>query len=534
MRASPLHQLVCAQQRQQARRLAIATLAAVAASVSATLLLGLSGWFLSAAAVAGAAGPAAVLAFNYLLPSAGIRFLAIVRTAARYIERVAGHEAALKALAEIRPAVFAGLAAGPPERSLQVSRGEASARLVQDVDAIETLFVRLAAPWAGGGAVLVGAVLIAMASLWAAAAFLALFVMQVGLGMRLGTHPLNRPEEDVLAANGRLKDAFLAVAAAAPELRCNGLTPRVIETLMAQAEVLGEARVRVWSAEGLAGLAPALLTGLAVAVVLGLSAAAPSPLVALAALAAATGMEGGAGLARMFDHDGAARAAAKRLDELLAADGAGPASSPSDLASSLSLPKGAATIVLGPGERLAIVGRSGSGKTRLLETLIGLRAPRAGGLMVAGRPLETLAVGDLRSLFALAPQDAGMISGTVRDNLVLGDPAASDEALWSALADAALDAKVRAMPQGLDTWIGEGGAHLSGGERRRLSLARALLRPAPWLLLDEPTEGLDAETEQAVVRALHARLARTGQGAIIASHRPAPLTLCDQRLSVGD
>ncbi len=114
----------------------------------------------------------------------------------------------------------------------------------------------------------------------------------------------------------------------------------------------------------------------------------------------------------------------------------------------------------------------------------------------------------------------------MRDNLRLGAPDAPDTLLWTALRDAALDERVRALPNGLDAWIGEDGARLSGGERRRLSLARTLLRPAPWLLLDEPTEGLDPATEARVMHRLAIRLAASGQGALIISHRPLPLQFC--------
>jgi ATP-binding cassette subfamily C protein CydC len=110
----------------------------------------------------------------------------------------------------------------------------------------------------------------------------------------------------------------------------------------------------------------------------------------------------------------------------------------------------------------------------------------------------------------------------VRDTLLLAQADAPDAALWEALEDAAFAERVRAMPQGLDSWIGDNGASLSGGERRRLALARAYLKPAPWLLLDEPTEGLDSVTARIVLERLDDRLRRRGQGLLIVSH--APLT----------
>ncbi|EZP49367.1 ABC transporter family protein [Sphingomonas sp. RIT328] len=120
----------------------------------------------------------------------------------------------------------------------------------------------------------------------------------------------------------------------------------------------------------------------------------------------------------------------------------------------------------------------------------------------------------------------------MRDNLLLADPSASDAALWQALDDAYLTGVVRRLPDGLDTWIGEDGERLSGGERRRLSLARAYLAPTPWLILDEPTEALDALAEQAVVGRLAARLDRSGQGLIVVTHRPAADRLCRTRYAI--
>jgi hypothetical protein len=139
--------LIAAQAQAQRARLRLAAAGGAVVSVSAVCLLGLSGWFITGAAFAGAAGAPAAQSFNYMMPSAIIRLLAILRTGGRYVERVAGHEAALKALARLRPQLFDAIAASPVEGALSLSSGEVSARLVQDVDAVQTLFVRRSAPW---------------------------------------------------------------------------------------------------------------------------------------------------------------------------------------------------------------------------------------------------------------------------------------------------------------------------------------------------------------------------------------------------
>lgn len=365
-------------------------------------------------------------------------------------------------MAEIRPALFAGLASGPPERMLALSSGEASGRLVQDVDAVETLFVRRSAPWSAGAAVAAGLVLSTIATPWAAAIFAVVFAARIGLGPWIGAKVSRAPGEAMLRAGGRLKDAFQSLAAAAPELHCFGLQDPVVDTLMEHEASLGEARERMGSAEGLVGLPQAALMGLAVAAVLAATAEASLPLAALAALAAAVAMERDAGFARMFDRDGAIRAAVLRLDDVLATEG--PTTGALALTGAqMELRVGAGSIALARGQRLALVGRSGTGKTRLLEALVGLREPPAGHVLIDGIALDRLPAGAARGLCALAPQDAAMISGTQRENLRLGDPQASDATLWSVPEETCLADKVRALLQGLETWIGENGARLSGG-----------------------------------------------------------------------
>ncbi|WP_082993592.1 ATP-binding cassette domain-containing protein [Bordetella bronchialis] len=540
-RRSAIARFVRAQARLRRGDLALAAASGAIAASGATLLLGLSGWFLASAAMAGSAGPAAVLAFNYLLPSAGMRGLAILRTVGRYGERLFGHRAAFAALADLRPALFAGIAASPPRRALSLSGGEASARLVQDVDAIEHAFVRRPAPWAAAGAMAAALAVLALASPWAPAALAVGVGAQWILGRHLARRYCDQAGRDAQRAAGALKDALGAYLPARTELRCFGLVPRAVDAIMARdaelgAAILGRNRAQADLAAAQAGMAAG--TVLAVAV---LAAAAPLPLLALAVLAALAAMEGVAPVLRAAQQQGALDEAAARLDAAMAPDaaqghprhGAPSAGIAGGIASGIArdaVPLEVDGRLLPAGAHVAIVGASGSGKTAMLEALLGLRAAARGRFRVAGHALENGPMGWARPCFAYLPQDARLLAGTIADNLRLAAPLADDAALWRALADAQLDARVRAMPQRLQTWIGDGGVTLSGGECRRLALARALLRPAPWLVLDEPTEGLDPATEDALVRALQARLARTGQGLLLVSHRPAPLRLCDARL----
>jgi len=499
----------------------------VAAS-SAVLLLGISGWFITGAAIAGAAGLGAAQAFNFLLPSAGIRLMAILRTGFRYLERVGSHEASLKALANIRPALFAALVAAPPQESLSLSGGEASARLIQDVDALETLFIRLPLPWTLAAALITGLGLAGLAG-WAPAAGLAVFAgLSVIAGRWSGARMARAAGAGLQARAGELKDCVAAFAAAGPELRCYGLEDWATKTIDERGRALGAMRLRLVTAQGWSAALQALILGIGVAVVIASASRASLPLAAMAGLAAAMTLESVAAALRAFHENGAVAEAARRIEPLLA--NAAPQAAPA-----ISSP----LICLGdarfaPGDRIALVGVSGAGKTTLIERLVGLRPSPAGAIRVGGVDLAEQAVGAARGGFAYAPQDAPMLSGTVRDNLRLGDALADDAVLWAALSDAVLDERIRRMPQGLDTWIGENGARLSGGERRRLSLARALLRPAPWLLLDEPTEGLDAATEALVLDRLGRRLNQTGQGVLIASHRSAPLMLCQRAVSISE
>jgi thiol reductant ABC exporter CydD subunit len=185
-----------------------------------------------------------------------------------------------------------------------------------------------------------------------------------------------------------------------------------------------------------------------------------------------------------------------------------------------------ADIVIAPGETVAVTGVSGCGKSTLLSVILGLRLPTAGSVSLGGVTLGDLDLHDWRSRVAWVPQRPHLFARSVADNVRLGRPDASDAAVASALEAAGLTDVVARLPLGADTLLGEGGAGLSAGERQRVSLARAFVRDAPLLLLDEPTASLDGETESDVLVAVR-RLVE-GRTAVIVAHRPALAALADR------
>lgn len=499
--------------RPRGRRVPYALAAIVA--LSSVGLLGLSGWFLAGAALAGVAGAAVANAFNYLLPAAAIRLMAIARTGARYGERLIGHDRALTVTARIRAALYRSIAAMPPAEALVLGRGEATARLVQDVAAVEGALIRRPAPWAAGSAI---AAAIAMAALggWGAALVVALGFGGALLSARAIAARLTAPGRRVQRETGALKNLLADQLAAAPELRCFGLEASAIDAIDRHARALATARAD--HARGSMRLDLILpLAGMILSIAaLALAAPSGSALAALAALATLAASGELAGYARALAERGAVEEAERRLDDYL--------STPALPDPTLDL--GAApdvAILSQPATRhgpfILLSGASGTGKTTLAETLVGLRPPVAGMARIGGIYASLIPPATLRATFAWMPQDAQLLTGTVRDNLSLARPDGGDALFWAALEDAAIADRVRTMPDGLDSWIGENGEALSGGERRRLALARAYCADAPWLLLDEPFEGIDRDTADAMEGRLRARMERSGQRAILISHR---------------
>lgn len=528
---SQLHALLAQQRRAQRITLAMAAGCAVVATSSAVLLLGLSGWFITGAALAGLAGAGAAQAFNVLLPSAAIRLLAILRTGARYMERVGSHDAALKALASLRPALFAELASGAPDKALAMSSGEASARFVQDVDAIQTLFVRVSGPWGAAAGFIAAIGLAGLADIRAGIVVAIGLVISMAGSLAIGRQSLDPAGRAVQIAVGRLKDRISSLQASAAELRAYGLENWAVVETQCAATALDQATRHASVAGGWIVAWQTLVMGATAVGVFAALSQHPPALVALAVLAAIASLEAASSLAAHFRSAGAADQALNRLSELIPPPAA-PASDVLRMGMVSKLTFRSVALSIKPPRWVAITGATGLGKTTLIERLMGLRSSSDRSLTVAGVPSCEQDRAVLRRQFSYAAQEVRLLTGTVRTNLRIADPEACDDDLWEALEDAALADRVRLSPLGLDMPLGENGAWLSGGERRRLALARAYLRSAPWLVLDEPTEGLDALCEARVIEGLRRRLDRSGQGLIVISHRSAPLSLCDTAIEV--
>jgi ABC-type multidrug transport system fused ATPase/permease subunit len=186
---------------------------------------------------------------------------------------------------------------------------------------------------------------------------------------------------------------------------------------------------------------------------------------------------------------------------------------------------------LHPGSRVALVGPSGAGKTTVTNLLLRFLDPEAGRVSIAGHDERGYRAEDVRGTFALAGQEAHVFNSTIRENLRLARPGASEDELFEALRRAQLADWVRTLPDGLDTLVGEDGSRLSGGQRQRLVLARALLADAPVLVLDEPTAHLDRDTAEALIRDTFA--AAGDRTVLLITHRGEGLDLVDRIVPCG-
>lgn len=506
-------------------------------------LMALSGWFIASMAVAGVTA----VPFNYFFPAAAIRALAIVRTVGRYAERLVTHEAAFRILARLRVWLFRRLEPLAPAGLERYAGGDVAGRLRADVDALESLYLRIVAPLVTGGAAMVLAVL--FAARWSVTAALALlvFLALAGVALPLWARRLARePGRRSTELAGELRTAVTEGLQGAEELILLGAAERQAARVDALSSRLVAEQERLGALGGLTLAGGVACGGLGVAAVLyagsfpvaeGLIS---GPALVMLVLFAAAAFEAAGGMPTALQLVPAAREAVRRIREL--ADAPVPVPDP-PLPEPLPAGTGIAfrdvssaydpalpvlnrfNLEIRPGERVALAGSSGSGKSTVAEILLRFRGYE-GSVTVGGVEISRLAADDLRGMMAVVPQRPHLFNGTIRENILVGNPGGGEAEVRRALEDAGLTAWVAALPLGLDTPVGEGGSAVSGGEARRIALARALVKDAPILVLDEPTEGLDAATEGEVVARLAART--VGKTVLVITHRPACLALAER------
>jgi ATP-binding cassette subfamily C protein CydC len=497
-------------------------------------LLSLSGWFISATALAGLAGLGAQQ-FNFFTPGAGVRGFAILRTAGRYGERVVSHEATFRLITRLRTWFYQQLEPLGPARLSQLGSAQLLNRLLADIGALDNLYLRVLAP-----------TLIALSVVLLVALFLTLFLPDVALiavvGLLvagfvvpwLGYRLARGVGEAQPEAVAQLRVALVALVRGMADLRIYGGMARARTQIVEREAHLLATQQRMGMISALTGSLMTLVSGLTlilatlpavIAVRDNLLAPAELALVLFCVLAA---FEAVMPLPLAYQYLGKTRAAAQRLNEVVDTKpqirfpeaGVVPRTPGSirfddvyfSYRSQQPVLKGI-SFAVAPGERLALAGHSGSGKTSLINLLVRFWDADAGVVELGGQPIAAYDESTLRAQLSVMDQPVHLFAGSVRDNLRLaGD--VDDQRMRDLLASLRL---LEALgPEGLDYQIGEGGSRLSGGQRKRLALARALLRPAPVLLLDEPTEGLDADTAAAVLDLL-AEI-NPGQTQLLISH----------------
>ncbi|MDO4706251.1 MAG: ATP-binding cassette domain-containing protein [Comamonadaceae bacterium] len=526
------------------RAMALGLLLACATALMGALLLGVSGWFITATAIAGLAVGTA-LAFDIFLPSASIRLLALGRTGGRYAERVLTHAAALHALVGLRERLFRGLARpaastrARQRRQWRLQPARLLLRLTWDLNAAEALYLRLLTPACAALAASLGL------SAWLAwhhwGLGLAGLLWLLGAGLGVPWWLLRASARLTLAQSRhgeRLRQHALDLAGGQAELVMAGRFDAQLARWLEQEAALARLEDRLQRCDALAAAAWQMLHTLTLAAAVAaagwlvLARDMAVPTAAFFVLMAIAAMEPFAALRRGAAEWAGTALAARRLQAPLQQ-----AAAPAPAALPLPAPGLAAcldavrmqgwggmeagaegdaapgcSLQVAVGERLALIGPSGSGKSTLLQYLGGELAPSHGS--VQARPSVGL------------PQQTALFGDSVRANVDLQQRGLPDAAVWAALQAAGLQEAIAARPEGLDAMLGEGGLGLSRGQARRLALARLFVCESDFWLLDEPTDGLDADTAADVLARLDAAL--QGKTAVIATHLRREAALADR------
>ncbi len=523
---------------------ALAVLLSFATIGSSVGLMAMSAYLISRAALA-------VSVTDLSLAITGVRFFAIARAGLRYAERVVTHTATLRILPRLRVWFYAGIEPLAPAGLTGYRSGDLLARIVADIETLENLYIRVVVPPLAAVLVTLFACLILGSFDAMLAVALLVFLVLTGLVLPLVSQWLSRqPAAGLIAARAEMNAALVDEIQGMADLVAFGQERAFQARSLRLGQELNRQQERLALVRGMGNGLAALFTSLAGLTVLGLA----IPLVssgqingvylALLPLTAIASFEAVQPLSQALQYLEASRAAGARLFALIDAPPAvvdPPHPSPQPLNYGIELkevrfayaPEGPAvldgvSLRLAPGETVALIGASGAGKTTLTNLLVRFWDYQEGSILLGGRELREYQAEDVRALIGVVSQHTHLFNTSVRDNLLLADPDASDETIMAACRQAQIHDVIAALPLGYDTPIGENGLRLSGGERQRLAIARVLLKGAPILILDEPTAHLDALTARRVWEALQPFMA--GRTCLVITHQPAAAGFADRFL----
>jgi len=499
-------------------------------------------------AVAGAVLAVAVTSGALVAPSI-LRALGTARVVLRYLERLVTHAATFRALADLRVWFFRRLAQGGAGGLGFRQAGDLLSRLVGDIEALDGLYLRILLPLAGAVFLLpVIGLVIGRQSIVLAIALVLLFALAAFALPWLAARSAADAGTALAEAAGAVRIVALDALTGLREVRAFGAEGRMVAAMQARETALLAAQHALARRTAIATVGAFLSGQAAILAVLLAAGQNPAAAVAAAFLVLAV-FEAVGGLPRAGALAGHAAAAAHRV--LQAADEPVPVPDPT---TPKPIPPGFAlrfeavhyrwrpdlpavfrglTLEVPEGARIALLGPSGAGKSTLAALALKVAAPTDGRILLGGTDLADLTAAEVHARIGWLSQATHLFDDTIHANLRLTQPNADDAALWAALDAAQIGDVVRALPDGLDTWVGEGGARFSGGQGRRLALARALLSPAPILILDEPCAGLDATTERAFLATLNE--VAPGRTVIMITHRLIGIERLDRiwRLSNG-